>query len=178
MDRIGLVVTAVGIAGSLLALASVFMVWVEYDALGSLVNGTVTGWDALTDDRWAELEDGFTEKDYHLIPGLLLVLSGVSAVMFIVGNFVRSRAAGIAANVVPILFGIALIVGIDRFLNQMGTYRYTFMTFDITLNIAPGIGASAALAASIIVILASAVSIVRIALSFREGGDVPGQGSM
>ncbi len=178
MDRIGLIVTAVGIAGSLLALASVFMVWVEYDALGSLVNGTVTGWDALTDDRWAELEDGFTEKDYHLIPGLLLALSGVSAVMFIAGYSVRSRAAGIAADVVPILFGIALIVGIDRFLNQMGTYYFTIIGVNIAVNIAPGVGASVALAASVVVILASVVSIARITLSFREGGDVPGQGSM
>ncbi len=160
MDYPGRIVTVIGIAGSLLALASVFMVWVDYYTWADLVSGSLTGWDALTDGRWADLEDAVTEKDYHTLPGWLMGLSGVSAAMFIVGHAVKRPAAKIVAYIIPILFGIALVIGIDKLLAQMGTHYYV-------LHVDPGIGVWAALTASIMVIGISIVSTAHAAMMVR-----------
>lgn len=165
MNYPGRIVTIIGIAGSLLALASVFMVWVGYYTWADLVSGTVSGWEALTDSRWAELEDAVTEKDYHTLPGWLLGLSGVSAAMFILGHVVERKVAKIAAYIIPMLFGIALVVGIYKLLSHMGTHYYV-------LHVDPGIGVWAALAASIIVIAISAVSTAHAAMAINGRTDV------
>ena len=165
MDYPGRIVTIIGIAGSLLALASVFMVWVEYYTWADLVRGSLTGWDALTDSRWADLEDAVTEKDYHTLPGWLIGLSGVSAAMFIVGHIVKRKGAKIASYVIPMLFGIALVVGIYKLLEQMGTHYYV-------LHVDPGIGVWAALAASIIVIAISVISTAHAAIAINGREDV------
>lgn len=165
MEYPGRFVTAVGIAGSLLALASVFMVWLHYHAWADLADGTVTGWEALTDGYWSDLEDAVTEKDYHLLPGWLMGLSGVSALMFAIGHVARRASAKIAAYVIPFLFGAALVIGIDKLLAQMGTHYYV-------LHVDPGIGVWAALTASIMVIGISIVSTAHAAMMVRGRGNV------
>lgn len=165
MDYPGRIVTIVGFIGSLLALASVFMVWVEFYTWADLVSGTLSGWEALTEDRWAELEDMATEKDYHLLPGWLIGLSAVSAVMFVAGHLAKRWGAKVVAYVIPMLFGIALIYGIKKLLEQMGTHYYV-------LHVDAGIGVWAALAASIIVIAVSFVSMAH-AATMRGRKNVP-----
>ncbi len=155
----------VALIGAILMIVGVFMVWVEFYTWADLVSGTLSGWEALTEDRWAELEDMATEKDYHLLPGWLIGLSAVSAVMFVAGHLAKRRGAKVVAYVIPMLFGIALIYGIKKLLEQMGTHYYV-------LHVDAGIGVWAALAASIIVIAVSFVSMAH-AATMRGRKNVP-----
>ncbi len=161
MGRLASTVMVIGLAGSLLAFASVFMAWVEYGAPGDLASSAITGWDALTSGGWGDLEGVSAGKDCHFLPGCLLALGGVSAVMFVVGYLVRSPLMELVVDIIPAQFGLVIIIGICWFLDWMDTCNYSA---DV------GVGVWMALAASVVVMMASVIGIGRIAMSFRRNG--------
>lgn len=163
--------TAIGLACSVMMIVSVFMVWVNYeDAVLSIVSGTITGWEALTDENWSYLEDYVTDYDYHLLPMGLLAIGAASAMLFVGGFMLERMKYRMIPYCLTGLMGIALIYGIHRFLLRMKVYYGL-------VEVWPGNGTWLALIASAAVVALSAIAILHLMMIWKNSRSSEVQGS-